>query len=135
MKARNIFFVLLGVTIGVAATLGIQHFRRIQAIHTLPSLADRNTHPAVDECSGVRLSRRDGRLHTEVHGGMGNPHKNFQSLLAEDRAFGIDDPIWAIYFEPGVTMEDLDSTLHTIHALGVRRYFLGFSFYGKLITQ
>jgi hypothetical protein len=66
---------------------------------------------------------------------MGTPHKDFQSLLAEDRAFGIDDSIWAIYFEPGVTMEDLESTLHTFHALGVRRYFLGHSFYGKLVGQ
>ena len=135
MKAKNILFLLLGVTIGVAATLGIQHFRHIQAMRALPSLADRNTSPAIDEFSGVRLSRSDGRLHTQVYGGMGNPHKDFQSLLAEDRAIGIEDPIWAIYFEPGVTMDDLDSTLHTIHALGVRRYFLGFSFYGKLVTQ
>ena len=135
MKARHFLLLLLGVTIGVAATLGMQHFRRIHAIRALPSLAERNTHPAIDEFSGIMLSRRNGRLHTEVYGGMGNPHKDFQSLLTEDRAFGIDDPIWAIYFEPGVTMEDLDSTLHRIDALGVRRYFLGTSLYGKLITQ
>jgi hypothetical protein len=66
---------------------------------------------------------------------MGNPHKDFQSLLAEERALGVEDPIWAIYFEPGVTMEDLNSTLHTIHQLGVHRYILGFSFYGKVITR
>ena len=135
MKAKNVLFLLLGIAIGVGATLGTLHFRRVRAMGSLPSLADRNTHPAIDEFSGVMLSRRDGRLHTDVRGGMGNPHKDFQSLLAEYRAVGIDDPIWAIYFEPGVTMEDLDSTLQTIHELGVRRYFLGFSFYGKLITQ
>jgi hypothetical protein len=135
MKARSISFLLLGVIIGVGSTLGVEHIRRVQAIRALPSLADRNRSPAIDEIGGVMLSRHDGQLHFDVRGGMGNRYKDFAALLAEDRAFGLDDPIWYVAFEPGVTMDDLDSTLHTIQELGVRRFFLGSSFYGKLVSR
>ena len=39
----------------------------------------------------------------------------------------------AVSFEPGVTIDDLDSTLEYLHSVGVNRYFIGYSYYGKFI--
>ena len=133
--ARTILLLLVGTVIGIAATIGFQHFRRAQAIRALPSLADRNRPPNIDEISGVMLSRRDGRLHYDVRDGMGGPRKDFETLLAMEREFSDEPPIIAIYFEPGVTMEDIEATIAQLSALGVKRYFLGYSFYGKSVLQ
>jgi hypothetical protein len=134
-RTRNFLLLSLGFVIGISATISFQQVRRVQAIRALPSLNERSQRPAIDEIPGIVLSRHDGELQYTVHNGMGGPLKDFEALLADDHAFSIDDPIWSITFEPGVTMEDLESTLLTIHSLGVKRYFLGSSFYGKLVQQ
>ena len=133
--ARTILLLLLGIVIGIAATIGVQHLRRAQAIRALPSLADRNSPPNIDEISGVYLSRSDGRLHTDFRDGMGTPRKDLETLLAMQRNFSNDPPIIAIYFEPGVTMEDIEATIAQLSSLGVHRYFLGYSFYGKSVRH
>jgi len=133
-RPQNFLFLFLGVILGVAATLGFDHLRHVRALQALPLLDERDHSPAADEIPGVILSRRDGRLQMEIRGGMGNPHPDFQSLLREERHFNSGDRIWGIYFEPGVTMDDVQSTLKTMDALGVHRYFLGYSFYGKLVA-
>ncbi len=81
------------------------------------------------------LSRHDGNLHYDVRTGMGGPLKDFDALLAQDRTYGITDPIWAIYFEPGVTMDDLDNTIEKLSTFGVNRYFISYSIYGKSVLK
>jgi hypothetical protein len=132
---RTILLLLLGAVLGIAATLGVQHLRRLQAIRALLSLADRSQPPAIDELPGVVLSRHDGGLHYVVHTGMGGRLKDFEALLAEDRVLEITGPIWSIDFEPGVTMDDLDATIQKLTKLGVERYFIGSFVYGKSVLR
>ena len=54
--------------------------------------------------------------------------------MALDRLFSSEPPIFGISFEPGVTMEDIEATLSHLSSLGVKRYFLGQSFYGKHVN-
>ena len=132
---RIILLLLIGTAIGVAATVGVQQFRRAQAIRSLPSLADRKHPPHIDEISSVTLSRRDGNLSYDVRDGMGGPRKDFQTLLELERHFTDSEPIWAIHFESGVTSDDLEATVETLSKLGVKRYFIGYSIYGKSVLQ
>jgi len=136
MKAlRAILLLLVGILIGITGTIGLQHDRRGAMIRALPSLDDRKTLPIVDEFPAVRLLRRDGRLEYDVRDSMGGPQTDFRSALAMEAPFSSSDPIWMISFEPGVTMEDLESTLGQLSELGVKRYFLGFHVYGKVIGE
>jgi hypothetical protein len=133
--AQNLLSLTVGVVVGVVLTVGFQHSQRVQARQRLPLLAERKTSPSIDELPYVVLSRQNGNLDLNLYGGMGNKHKNFKSLLEEDRAFGIEDPIVRIEFEPGVTIGDLEQTLRDMRRIGVRRFFLGSSFYGKIVTD
>ena len=133
--AKTILILLLGAVIGVAATIGYHHVRRSQAIRALPSLADRTRPPNIDEISFVILSRHNGQLEYDVRDGMAGKHKDFQSLLALERNFSDSEPLWAINFEAGVTSDDLEATIRELSDLGVKRYFIGNSIYGKVISQ
>lgn len=131
--ARTILLLLLGVVIGIAASIGFQHFRRAQAIRSLPSLADRNHPPGIDEIAWVTLSRRDGRLEYDIRNGMGGPLKDFDAFIELEREFR-DEPILDINFEPGVTADDIEETVAILSKLGVKRYFIG-SIYGKSLLR
>lgn len=133
--ARTILILFIGAIIGVAATIGYNHFRRAQAIRALPSLADRNHPPNIDELSFVILSRRNGQIEYDVRDGMVGKHKDFQTLLAFERQFSNSDPLWIINFEAGVTSDDLDATVQQLSELGVKHYFIGNSIYGKAIPK
>ena len=124
---------LLGTVIGIAATTGFQHFRRAQAIRSLPSLADRNHPPGIDEFAYVTLSRREGRLEYDLRNSMGGPLKDFDALIEFERVLG-DEPLLGINFESGVTADDIEETVATLSKLGVKRYFIG-SIYGKSVLQ
>ncbi len=134
-SAKSILLLLIGVTLSVSISGAYHQIRRIQAISALPSLADRTKSPGIDELPYITLSRHEGRLHYEVCEGIGGPVKDFETLLALDRSAGINDPIWAIRFEIGVTLEDLELSIKECSALGVKRYFLGSSFYGKSLVR
>lgn len=133
--ARTLLLLFIGIILGIVATIGIQQFRHAQAMRLLPSLTDRMHPPCPDEFPGVTLSRRDGRLNFDIRDGMGGQHKDIQSLRELERRFSDGDPIWTIQFEPGVSSGDLEETVKTLSQLGVKRYFIGYSIYGKTVLH
>lgn len=136
---RTVALLLIGVILGSVGSLLFLHIKRIRAIRALPSLADRNHLPLIDELTSITLARRGEQLDLLTRDGMGGRHGTTRSeleawLALERKFFGSDhDSIVAVSFEPGVTIEDLDSTLEYLHGVGVNRYFIGYSNYGKFI--